>query len=83
MPQRGVQHVLSSFDQEDELNHTKEIPVWMFGAKLRQKFGPIPEGGDPSLLPFTSNSTGRMADASCTPWARDQLISANQNRVNF
>ena len=31
---------------------------------------------------FTSNGAGQMADASC-PWAQDQLIAANQNRVDF
>ena len=35
---------------EDESVRSKEIPVWVFGARLRQKFGPIPEGGDPPLL---------------------------------
>ena len=35
---------------EDETNRTKEIPAWMFGAKLRQKFGATPDGGDPPLL---------------------------------
>ena len=34
---------------EDDAQRTKEIPAWIFGAKLRQKFGNGPEGGDPPL----------------------------------
>ena len=49
---------------EDESNRTKEIPAWMFGAKLRQKFGAIPEGERPTFIALTLDSAGRMADAS-------------------
>ena len=35
---------------EDESLRSREIPAWVFGTPLRQKFGQIPEGGDPPLL---------------------------------
>ena len=35
---------------EDDTVRMKEITAWIFGTKLRQKFGKIPEGGDPPLL---------------------------------
>ena len=64
------------------MNCTKEIPAWMFGAKLRQKFGAILEGADPLLLRLHRMAWGEW-QMLVAPWARDQLIAANQNRVDF
>ena len=67
---------------EDDTMRTKEIPAWMFGAKLRQKFGSIPEGGDPPLLRLHRTARGEW-QMLVAAWARDQLIAADQNRVDF
>ena len=67
---------------EDDTMRTKEIPAWMFGAKLRQKFGSIPEGGDPPLLRLHRTTRGEW-QMLVAAWARDQLIQADQNRVDF
>ena len=61
---------------------TKAIPAWMFGANLRQKFGSIPEGGDPPLLRLHRTARGEW-QMLVVAWARDQLIAADQNRVDF
>ena len=67
---------------EDETTWTKEIPAWIFGAKLRQKFGVVQEGGDPPLLRLhcMAHSEWQMLVST---WVRDQLIEANQNCVDF
>ena len=43
---------------EDENVRKQEIPAWRFGAKLRQKFGTVPEGGDPPLLRLHQTARG-------------------------
>ena len=67
---------------EDDTMRTKEIPAWMFGAKLRQKFGAIPEGGDPPLLRLHRTARGEW-QMLVAAWARDKLTAADQNRVDF
>ena len=67
---------------EDEDTRTKEIPAWVFGARIRQKFGNAPEGGDPPLLRLHRTARGEW-QMLVAPWVRDQLVAANQNRVDF
>ena len=67
---------------EDDTVRKQEIPAWRFGAKLRQKFGAIPEGGDPPLLRLHRTARGEW-QMLVAPWARDKLVSAEQNRVDF
>ena len=43
---------------------------------------PFPEGGDPPLLRLHQTTWGKW-QMLVAPWARDQLIAANQNRVDF
>ena len=67
---------------EDEEARKKEIPAWMFGAKLRQMFGPTPEGGDPPLLRLHRTARGEW-QLLFAAWVRDKIISANQNRFDM
>ena len=43
---------------EDKLMRSKEIPAWVFGARLRQKFGQAPKGGDPPLFRLHQTAKG-------------------------
>ena len=67
---------------ENDAIRKQEIPAWRFGAKLREKFGAAPTGGDPPLLRLHRTARGEWQMLVAT-WARDQLVSANQNRVDF
>ena len=67
---------------ENEAVHKQEIPAWRFGAKLREKFGSVPTGGDPPLLRLHRTARGEW-QMLVAAWARDQLVSADQNRVDF
>ena len=67
---------------ENDIIRKQEIPAWRFGAKLREKFGAAPTGGDPPLLRLHRTARGEWQMLVAT-WARDQLVSANQNRVDF
>ena len=67
---------------ENEETRKKDIPAWAFGAKIRQKFGAIPEGGDPPLLRLHRTARGEW-QMLVAAWVRDQLLAANQNRVDF
>ena len=67
---------------ENEAVRKQEIPAWRFGAKLREKFGSVPTGGDPPLLRLHRTARGEW-QMLVAAWARDQLVSADQNRVDF
>jgi len=67
---------------ENEAVRKQEIPAWRFGVKLREKFGSIPIGGDPPLLRLHRTARGEW-QMLVAAWARDQLVSADQNRVDF
>ena len=67
---------------EDDATRTREIPAWMFGAKLRQKFGNVPDGGDPPLLRLHRTARGEW-QLLVAAWVRDKIVAANQNRFNF
>ena len=67
---------------ENDAIRKQEIPAWRFGAKLREKFGAIPTGGDPPLLRLHRTARGEW-QMLVAAWARDKLVSANQNRVDF
>ena len=67
---------------ENDIIRKQEIPAWRFGAKLREKFGAAPTGGDPPPLRLHRTARGEWQMLVAT-WARDQLVSANQNRVDF
>ena len=67
---------------ENDAARKQEIPAWKFGAKLREKFGPIPTGGDPPLLRLHRTARGEW-QMLVAAWARDQLVAADQNRVDF
>ena len=54
----------------------------MFGAKLRQKFGATPDGGDPPLLHLHQTAQGEW-QMLVAPWAQDLLIAVNQNCIDF
>ena len=67
---------------EDDALRTKEIPAWVFGAKLRQLFGAGPEGADPPLLRLHRTARGEW-QMLVAAWVRDKLVAANQNRVDL
>ena len=61
---------------------SKEIPAWVFGARLRQKFGQAPEGGDPPLLRLHRMARGDW-QLLLAAWARDKVVASNQPRVDL
>ena len=67
---------------EDESMRSKEIPAWVFGARLRQKFGQAPEGGDPPLLRLHRTARGDW-QLLLAAWARDKVVASNQPRVDL
>ena len=67
---------------EVESIRSKEIPVWVFGARLRQKFGQAPEGVDPPLLRLHRTARGEW-QLLLTAWARDKVVASNQPRVDL
>ena len=67
---------------EDDANRTKEIPAWVFGAKLRQLFGESPEGTDPPLLRLHRTARGEW-QMLVAAWVRDKIVAANQSRVDL